>query len=206
MRKLSSSNPPPQIAARAKHPTRHALEAAAGRRLRDVIRPRLDVLFCGINPGLYSAAVGQHFARPGNRFWAALYSSGFTPRLLFPWESRLLLRSGCGLTDIVARATAAATDLHSTELVAGRYRLARKVRRFHPRWVAILGIGAYRTAFDRPEAALGPQPDPLAGARVWVLPNPSGLNANYQVADLARAFRRLLRASQERAGHPLRHA
>jgi len=173
------------------YPTMKDLVAAEGRRLRDVIAPDLQVLFCGINPGLYSAAVGQHFARPGNRFWAALYSAGFTPRLLAPPEAKLLLASNCGLTDIVARATAKAEELDTAELVAGRRRLERKVRRFRPRWVAILGIGAYRTAFGRPRATLGPQPEPLGSTGVWVLPNPSGLNASYQPSDLTSAFRKL---------------
>jgi TDG/mug DNA glycosylase family protein len=157
--------------------------------------PHLRVLFCGINPGLYSAAVGHHFARPGNRFWPTLRASGFTRRVLTPSESPLLLENGCGLTDLVSRATARAEHLTRDELVAGRARLARKVRRFAPRWVAILGVGAYRTAFDQPAATLGPQVDALCGARVWVLPNPSGLNASYQAAALADAFRALRRAS-----------
>jgi TDG/mug DNA glycosylase family protein len=177
------------------HPTRHELLAAAGCRLPDVIALDLKVLFCGINPGLYSAAVGHHFARPGNRFWTALYAAGFTRRILAPWENRLLLKQGYGLTDIVARATAKAEELSAEELVAGRNRLERKIRRFTPRWVAILGISAYRTAFDQPQATLGPQPERLGGAGVWVLPNPSGLNASHQPADLARAFRRFRKAS-----------
>lgn len=174
-----------------RRPTRADLAAAAGRRLSDVIAPDLTVLFCGINPGLYSAAVGQHFARPGNRFWPALHSAGLTSRILAPAESVLLLQGGCGLTDIVARATASADELSRDELIAGRRRLERKVRRYTPRWVAILGIGAYRTAFGRPHATLGPQTDGLGSARLWVLPNPSGLNASHQPADLARAFRGL---------------
>lgn len=176
-------------------PTAKGLASAEGRRLRDVIAPNLQVLFCGINPGLYSAAVGHHFARPGNRFWPALYSAGFTPRLLAPSEAKLLLAGKCGLTDIVARATAKAEELDSSELVAGRRRLELKVGRFAPRWVAILGIGAYRTAFGRPRAALGPQPERLGSAGLWVLPNPSGLNAAHQPADLTRAFRDLRRAA-----------
>jgi TDG/mug DNA glycosylase family protein len=172
-------------------PTSRQLRAAVGRRLPDVIAPDLKVLFCGINPGLYSAAVGHHFARPGNRFWPVLHRAGFTPRILTPDENRLLLRHGYGLTDIVSRATARADELSREELVAGRKRLARKVRRFGPRWVAILGIGAYRAAFLQPHAEVGPQSGRLGGARLWVLPNPSGLNASHQAADLARAFRRL---------------
>jgi TDG/mug DNA glycosylase family protein len=178
-------------------PTRSELLASRGRRLRDVIAPDLTVLFCGINPGLYSAAVGHHFARPGNRFWPALRSAGFTERTLAPSEGRLLLTLGYGLTDIVARPSAQANEVTAAELVAGRRRLERKVRRYAPRWVAILGITAYRVAFGRPRAALGAQPERFGGAGLWVLPNPSGLNASHQPADLARAFRRLRRAASE---------
>jgi TDG/mug DNA glycosylase family protein len=180
---------------KTQRPSRAELQAAVGRRLRDVIQPNLKVLFCGINPGLYSAAVGHHFARPGNRFWSALHAGGFTRRLLTPCENRQLLDRGYGLTDLVARATAKAEELDPVELVAGRRRLERKVLRYSPRWVAILGISAYRVAFLRPEAALGPQPEGIGGTRLWVLPNPSGLNASHQPADLARAFRRLRRAA-----------
>lgn len=176
-------------------PTRTQLLRARGRRLRDILGPDLCVLFCGINPGLYSAAVGHHFARPGNRFWAALRAAGFTERILAPEEGRLLLEVGCGLTDIVARATARADELRPDELVAGRRRLERKVRRYRPRWVAILGIGAYRTAFGQPRAVPGPQVEGLGDSGVWVLPNPSGLNASHQLPDLARAFGQLREAA-----------
>jgi TDG/mug DNA glycosylase family protein len=153
------------------------------------------VLFCGINPGLYSAAVGHHFARPGNRFWNALHAGGFTDRVFAPQESSLLLGSRCGLTDLVSRATARAEELEPAELVTGRLELERKVRRYRPRWVAILGIGAFRTAFEQRRAELGPQLEELGGSKVWVLPNPSGLNASHQPKDLARAFRRLREAA-----------
>jgi double-stranded uracil-DNA glycosylase len=159
--------------------------------LPDIIGPNLDVLFCGINPGLYSAKVGHHFARKGNRFWAALYSGGFTERLFDPAEDRLLLELGCGMTNIVARPSAAANELTTAELVAGRRVLERKVRRHAPRWIAILGIQAYRIAFAQPRAAWGEQESRLGEAGVWVLPNPSGLNAAYQPARLADAFREL---------------
>jgi TDG/mug DNA glycosylase family protein len=172
-------------------PTAADLRAAAGRTIRDVIAPDLRVLFCGINPGLYSAATGHHFARPGNRFWPALQAGGFTPAVLHPSERRALLREGCGITNLVARATATAAELDDDELRAGRRRLERKVRRYRPRILAIVGIGAYRVAFDRPRATLGPQPERVAGVPVWVLPNTSGLNANHQAADFARAFRAL---------------
>lgn len=175
-------------------PTPADLRDAVGKSIPDVIAPGLDVLFCGINPGLYSAATGCHFARPGNRFWPALQAAGFTPRRLKPWEREALLACGCGVTNLVRRATVAADELSRDELRSGGRRLARKVARYRPRAVAIVGIGAYRTAFDRPRATLGCQPDPMSGAIVWVLPNTSGLNANHQAADFAREFRALRRA------------
>ena len=161
----------------------------------DLVAPGLRVLFCGINPGLYSAATRHHFARPGNRFWPALRDAGFTGVLVKPWEERRLLQVGLGVTNLVARATAAADELTPEELRSGRRRLAAKVRRYRPRCVAVLGIGAFRTAFGRPRAVVGLQPERLGGSAVWVLPNPSGLNANHQLADLARAFRALRRFS-----------
>ena len=173
----------------SRRPTRSDLEAAYGRSVPDLIAPELKVLFCGINPSLYSAATGHHFARPGNRFWPALYGAGFTRRLLKPWEEELLLEEGVGISNLVSRATATAAELTDDELRSGRQRLARKVRRFRPRCVAVVGIGAFRVAFDRPRATIGLQPELLSTSAVWVLPNPSGLNANHQLPDLARAFR-----------------
>jgi TDG/mug DNA glycosylase family protein len=149
------------------------------------------VLFCGINPGLYSAATGNHFARPGNRFWPALHAGGFTPRRLWPWEKDVLLHEGFGLTNLAARATASADELSPGELVAGRRRLAAKVRRYRPRIVAFLGMGAYRHAFASPRATLGEQAERFEGARVWVLPSPSGLNASYQMGALVAELRKL---------------
>ena len=172
-------------------PTAADLRAAVGKSIRNLIGPNLDVLFCGINPGLYSAAIGHHFARPGNRFWPALHAAGFTPRRLQPWEETELLACGCGITNLVARGTTAADELTGDELRAGRRRLERTVRKYRPRAVAIVGIGAYRTAFDRPRAEPGRQREDLAGAVLWVLPNTSGLNANHRPADFARAFREL---------------
>jgi double-stranded uracil-DNA glycosylase len=169
-------------------PTPAALAAATGRQVPDVLAPDLRVLFCGINPGLWSAAVGHHFARPGNRFWKALHLSGFTPRLLAPDEEVELLRLGLGITNLVDRATATAADLTAEELRAGAGRLAAKVATARPEVVAVLGVGAYRTSFARPKATVGPQQDLIAGARSWVLPNPSGLNAHYQLPALAEAF------------------
>jgi TDG/mug DNA glycosylase family protein len=169
------------------------LAAACDKRLDDVIAPGLRVLFVGVNPGLYSAAVGHNFGRPGNRFWPALALSGLTPRLLAPAEERSLLDHGLGITNIVARASARAEELSVQELREGAALLAQKVARFAPRLVAVLGIGAYRTAFERPKATLGLQPERLAQAPIWVLPNPSGLNAHHQLPELARLFAELPR-------------
>lgn len=175
-------------------PTRAELLAAQNKTVKDVIAPGLRVLFCGINPGLYSGATGHHFARPGNRFWPTLHQAGFTPRLLHPSQERELLADGYGITNLVPRATAAADELSAEELVAGRRRLGSKVRRYQPRVVAVLGIGAYRTAFARKAFTPGRQADLLENAVVWVLPNPSGLNAHYQLPDLAGYFRTLRQA------------
>ena len=172
-------------------PTKEQIAAAAGKTLPDVIAPGLDVLFCGINPGLYTAAVGHHFGRPGNRFWPVLHRAGFTPRLFDPSEQRALLPLGYGITNIVARATAAADELEDEELVAGARTLERKVRRYEPRYLAVVGIQAYRTAFARPRAKLGFQEETIAATRIWVLPNPSGLNAHYRPDELVALFREL---------------
>ena len=183
---------------RQKKPTVKEVQTAHGKHLRDILAADLDVLFCGINPGLYSAAVGCHFARPGNRFWAALHASGFTARLLEPYEQREMLQYGCGLTNLVARATSVAAALSTEELRHGRGLLQRKVRRYAPGWVAVLGKGAYQTAFRRPKAEFGPQEEELAGARLWLLPNPSGLNAHYQPAALAELFGELRAVARSR--------
>jgi TDG/mug DNA glycosylase family protein len=192
-RKASSSSKPTKSPAAtwSGPPSRTELQAAAGKGLRDLIAPGLKVLFCGINPGLYSAATGFHFARPGNRFWPALHAAGFTPRLFHPSENERLLALGYGLTNLVNRGTAAADELSTAELIQGGRALAAKVRRFRPRAVAFVGLGAYRSAFGRPRATLGLQPEPLEGAKVWVLPSPSGLNANYQLPALVKLFRAL---------------
>src|SRR5713101_8773039 len=160
-------------------PTRQQLGEAAGKTVADVIVPGLRVLFCGINPGLYTAAVGHHFARPGNRFWPALHASGFTARLLSPFEERDLLELGLGITNVVSRATASAAELTPADFIKGGRLLRNKIRRLQPRFVAVLGVGAYRAAFARSQAAIGEQEEQIGAARVWVLPNPSGLNANY---------------------------
>jgi TDG/mug DNA glycosylase family protein len=178
-------------------PTPEAIAAAVTRKVPDVIAPGLRVLFCGINPGLYSAAIGYHFGRRGNRFWPALAAAGFTDRVLSPFEDRRLLEYGYGITNFVERASATADELTSDELAAGARRLAAKVRRYRPAWVAFLGVTAYRTAFRHKAAVLGRQPNDLAGAKVWLLPNPSGLNAHYRAADLARLFAELRCAAVE---------
>jgi TDG/mug DNA glycosylase family protein len=172
-------------------PTKDQIAAAEGARVADVIAPDLDVLFCGINPGLYSGAVGHHFARPGNRFWKTLVTADFTDRLLTPFEEHRLIDFGLGITNLVNRATATADTLSSGELKEGARRLSRKVRRHRPRWVAFLGLGAYRTAFGQPGAGVGRQPERIAASSIWLLPNPSGLNAHYQLPDLAKAFAEL---------------
>jgi double-stranded uracil-DNA glycosylase len=172
-------------------PTKQELLAAAGKTLPDVIAHGLRVLFCGINPGLYTAAVGHHFARPGNRFWPALYRAGFTDRQLSPFEEDQLLDLGYGITNLVARATASAAELAKDEYLGGARILEEKVLRYQPHYVAFIGIGAYRTAFGRPHAGLGRQSDRLGSASIWTLPSTSGLNANYRPQDLARLFAEL---------------
>jgi TDG/mug DNA glycosylase family protein len=181
-------------AERLKKPTRAEVASAVGKRVPDLIAPGLKVLFCGINPGLYSAAVGHHFARPGNRFWPALHAGGFTDRLLAPHEERALLALGYGIVNIADRATAAADDLSDAELREGARRLVAKVTFHGPKVLAVLGVTAYRTAFGRKQARLGRQPETIAGTEVWVLPNPSGLNAHFQLDGLARLFDELRRA------------
>ena len=176
-------------------PTKEQLLAATDKTVRDVIATDLRVLFSGINPGLYTAAVGHHFARPGNRFWPALYAAGFTERVLSPFDERELLKSGYGITNVVMRATASADSLTREEIVAGGEKLRAKVLRYRPRVLAVLGLGAYRTAFNQPKATVGRQEERLGATVLWVLPNPSGLNANYQAPELARLFRELREAT-----------
>ena len=172
-------------------PTKPQLLAAEGKSVPDLIRPNLKILFCGINPGLYSAAVGHHFARPGNRFWPALHAAGFTSHQLSPFDERQLLDLGCGITNIVGRATATADLLTLEELRKGGQKLRRKVLRYRPRILAILGVGAYRTAFAARDARLGLQELSIGPTRLWVLPNPSGLNAHYQPTALSTLFKEL---------------
>ena len=172
-------------------PARQQLLDAVHKTVPDLIAPDLKVLFAGINPGLYTAAIGHHFGRPGNRFWPTLHAAGFTPRRFSPFEERELLPLGYGITNVVPRTTATADQLDADEIRAGGKKLVAKVKRYKPGVLAILGVGAYRTAFDRPKAKIGLQDETIGDAKIWVLPNPSGLNANYQAADLAKVFREL---------------
>jgi TDG/mug DNA glycosylase family protein len=174
-----------------RRPSPADLAAARGTTIPDVAVPGLRVLFAGINPGLYSAATGYHFARPGNRFWPALHLSGFTDRLIQPHEQECLLARGLGITNVVARATARAGELTPAEIREGGRALASKAAELRPQWLAIVGITVYRTAFGRPKAREGAQDVAIAGSRVWVLPNPSGLNAAWTTPRLVDAFREL---------------
>lgn len=180
---------------RSTAPSRADLAAAADRTIPDIVGPGLRVLFCGINPSLYSAATGHHFARPGNRFWPALHRSGFTPRQFAPAEQDELLGLGLGVTNMVARASARADELHAEELRAGGELLRATVARWRPHGLAVVGVTAYRAAFGRPKAVMGPQDDKVAGVPAWVLPNPSGLNAHYTLDRLAAEFARLRSAT-----------
>lgn len=173
-------------------PTKADLAAARNRTIEDVIAPDLRILFVGINPGLWSGATGHHFARPGNRFWPAIHRAGLTPRQLAPVDQRELLNYGLGIVNLVPRTTAAAAELSEDEIRAGSSALVAKIEHYRPRKVAFLGVSTFRTAFDRPKASVGRQEERLAGAEVWVLPNPSGLNAHYQLPQLAAAYRQLL--------------
>ncbi|HET6653525.1 MAG TPA: G/U mismatch-specific DNA glycosylase [Nocardioides sp.] len=176
-------------------PTREDREGARDRLLPDVLAPGLRIVFCGINPGLWSAATGHHFARPGNRFWPALHASGLTPRRLEPAEQHELLALGLGLTNVVPRATARADELTAQEYVEGGRRLVAKMEELRPGWLAVLGVTAYRTAFGDRRAQVGEQPLTIGETRVWVLPNPSGINAHWSAAALADEFTSLRRAA-----------
>ncbi|MFJ9173101.1 G/U mismatch-specific DNA glycosylase [Streptomyces sp. NPDC102360] len=171
------------------------LEAARDRLVPDVVASGLRVLFCGINPGLMTAATGHHFARPGNRFWPVLHLSGFTPRQLKPSEQRELLSYGLGITNVVARATARADELSTEEYREGGRLLEEKVALLRPAWLAVVGVTAYRSAFGEPKAHIGPQERTIGGARVWALPNPSGLNAHWTAATMAAEYARLREAA-----------
>jgi double-stranded uracil-DNA glycosylase len=169
-------------------PTKEEIRKARNKTIQDVIAPHLTVLFCGINPGLYSSAAGHNFARPGNRFWPAIFKAGFTDRLLSPSEERKLLEYGYGITNIVRRATASADELTKDELIKGAKKLRAKVRLYTPAYLAVVGLTAYRTAFKEPDAKIGLQENRIGNTLVWVLPNPSGLNAHHQLPDLIKYF------------------
>lgn len=175
-------------------PTKQQLKDAWGKTLADVIAPNLKVLFCGINPGLYTAAIGHHFGRPGNRFWPMLHAAGFTPKLLSPFEEQELLRFGYGITNVVDRATATAEELEAADYLKGGKLLERKVKRYRPMILAVLGVGAYRCAFNRKHAKVGRQDDRIGQTQLWVLPNPSGLNAHFQQPGTMDVFRSLREA------------
>lgn len=177
-------------------PNTQELQKAEGKIVSDLIAPDLKVLLVGINPGLYSGATGYHFARPGNRFWPALYLAGITPRQLHPSEEAELLARGYGITAMVRRATATAQELRPEEYRAGARDLAEKVRIYRPKLVCFMGIGAYRTGFERPKAQLGRQDDTIAGTPIWVLPNPSGLNAHFTVSDFGRMLAEVREAAE----------
>ena len=181
-------------------PSPQDLERAGDRTIPDLVGPGLCVLFCGINPGLWSGASGLHFARPGNRFWKVLHGAGFTDRVLDPAEQAVLPSLGIGITNLVARTTAAASELSADELRSGAGALERRVRRLRPGAVAVVGMQAYRTAFRRPRAGMGRQEEELAGSAVWVLPNPSGLQARYQLPEMVAAYAELRRACGPAAG------
>lgn len=172
-------------------PTKEQLEAAREKTVADVMAKNLKVLFCGINPGLYTAAIGHHFGRPGNRFWPTLHNAGFTPTLLNPYEEQKLLAMGYGITNLVARTTARADELTKEAFVKGRYKLEEKVLLYKPTWVAFVGLGAYRDGFKKPHAQLGEQKETIGATRLWVLPSTSGLNAFYNTKRLGVLFREL---------------
>jgi double-stranded uracil-DNA glycosylase len=172
-------------------PSKEDLRDAVNRTTEDLIDYNLRVLFCGINPGRWSGATGFHFARPGNRFWKVLHLAGFTDRILHPSEEYELLERGYGITSFCKRTTARADELSAEEFIEGGRRLVKKLEKYKPQTLAVLGITAFRTAFRQPKAKLGLQAEKIGGASVWLLPNPSGLNAHYQVNDLAKLFSEL---------------
>lgn len=169
-------------------PTKDQLAGAYDRTLPDLVAPGLRVLLVGINPSLWSGWSGYHFGRPSNRLWTTLHEAGFTPRKLAPEDAAELLAAGIGISNLVARATARADELTDDEIRAGVSRLSALVREVRPRAVAVLGVSAYRVAFARPKATVGRQPETLDGAMLWVLPNPSGLNAHYQQPALTAEY------------------
>ena len=179
-------------------PSKEDLKNAVNKTIADIIASDLKVLFCGINPGLWSGATGHHFAKPGNRFWKTLHLAGFSERLLAPHEERELLKNGYGITNVVERTSARADELSSEEIIAGGKLLVKKIEKYTPRFLAVLGIGTYRTAFGKPKAKLGLQDETIGETRIWLLPNPSGLNAHYQLNDLAELFSELRQKVQNK--------
>ncbi len=178
-------------------PSKEDLRDAVNRTTEDLINYNLKVLFCGINPGMWSGATGFHFAKPGNRFWKTLHLSGFTEHLLHPSEEHELLENGYGITSFCKRTTARADELSNEEMIEGGRILVKKVLEFKPQFLAVLGIGAFRTAFNQPKAQLGLQDEKIGETKIWLLPNPSGLNAHYQLNDLAELFGELRQAVEE---------
>jgi TDG/mug DNA glycosylase family protein len=178
-------------------PSAEELAAAQDQPVPDLVRPGLKVLFVGINPSLWSAVIGHHFGNPANRLWPVLHQAGFTPRRFLPTDAQELLDLGYGISNMVNRATATAAEVADDELRAGAPRLRTTVRTWQPRLVAFLGLQAYRVGFAQPKAKVGPQPEPIEGAGAWLLPNPSGLNAHYQVPDLVRLYGELRAAVQD---------
>jgi TDG/mug DNA glycosylase family protein len=176
--------------------SRAELAAFHGEAVDDLVDERVRLLFVGINPGLWTAAVNAHFARRGNRIWPALHAAGITPRLIDVSDGmtepdrELVLGLGIGITNIVPTASARAEELSRDELQAGALALEANVRRWGPSVVAVLGLTAYRQAFAKPRAVQGRQDDRLGGSELWVLPNPSGLNAHETIASLAASYRR----------------
>jgi TDG/mug DNA glycosylase family protein len=188
---VDHGSPSPTRLTASPRPTASDLASARDRTLEDLIAPDLAILFVGINPGLWSGATGFHFARPGNRFWRAIHEAGLTPRLIAPHEQHDLLGFGIGIVNLVPRTTATAAELSTDEIRAGGRVLEEKIVRFRPRKVAFLGVSTYRIAFERPKAAVGRQEHLIADSEIWVLPNPSGLNAHYQLPQLVEAYGRL---------------
>jgi len=195
----SPSAPRQTTIGRVIRPTKADLAAAADRPIPDLVAPGLRILFVGINPGRWSGATGHHFAGPGNRLWPALHGAGLTPRRLRPDETDAFLGLGFGITNLVNRTTATAAELTTAELRAGAIRLTGVVEDLRPAHVAVLGIGDYRTAFERPKAAIGRQPETLGGANLWLFPNPSGLNAHYPLPGLIPLFVELREAMEARS-------
>ena len=178
-------------------PSKQDLQNAISKKVPDVIAPNLTILFCGINPGLYTAWSGHHFGRPGNRFWKTLFNAGFTGKLFQPSEQWELLKIGYGITNVVARPSATAAELTPEEFIQGGNILTEKIILYKPRYLAVLGVEAYRKAFGRPKAKVGKQEEMIGGTIIWVLPNPSGLNAHYQLNGLSVVFSELRQAIQK---------